>query len=60
MTNKVDFVRVVLKDFEVKNGRKPETIEDFRHIGQVAREMQKIAAEPELDALPAGDETVWN
>ena len=56
----LECVQSAMRYFEAKNGRKPSTLEEFRFIGQVAREMQKIAAEPELNDLPDGDETVWN
>jgi hypothetical protein len=56
----IEFVRAAIRYFEEDNGRQPETIEEYRFVGKVAREMQKINAEFDLRGLPLGDETVWN
>jgi hypothetical protein len=53
-------IRTVLKDFEEKNGRKPQTIEEFRRIAAIAREMEKLDAEWKLQAVPVDDDTLWN
>ena len=50
MTKTGKYIRVVLKDFEECNGRKPKTIEEYRWIGTVAREMSAIEAAWRLTA----------